>query len=197
MKFEDVKNVKVGDKLKVIDSILCSNLDYEANRGNIEKDDTIILTVTANDKGGDKPFLCSINVNGKDKGVKWWISYEAVEVIGKQTFKSGDKVVCTGKSVQNLGVINGEKYSPLTFQQSGDHYSKRGIQPVEYGIANNLSFPQANIIKYITRHEDKNGVDDLTKSIHYHFFEALRVYGEDGSDQLRKNVAEMLGLSGV
>ena len=197
MKFEDVKNVKVGDKLKVIDSILCSNLDYEANRGNIEKDDTIILTVTANDKGGDKPFLCSINVNGKDKGVKWWISYEAVEVIGKQTFKSGDKVVCTGKSVPKLGVINGEKYSPLTFQQSGDHYSKRGIQPVEYGIANNLSFPQVNIIKYITRHEDKNGVDDLTKSIHYHFFEALRVYGEDGSDQLRKNVAEMLGLSGV
>lgn len=252
MKFEDVHNVQIGDKLKVIDINLCINLNYETNRGNIEKDDTIILTVVENDKRGNKPFLCAVNVNGVDWSVIWWVSHEAVEVIGKPNFKSGDKVVRTGRSVPDLSMINGEvytvndvfyenitleecynnnyhytfsadnfklfsggsntdevclntykcddglpsvKYSPLTFQQSGDHYSKRGIQPVEYGIANNLSFPQVNIIKYITRHEDKNGLDDLTKSIHYHFFEALRVYGEDGSDQLRKNVVEMLGLN--
>ena len=67
-------------------------------------------------------------------------------------------------------------YSPLTVQQAGDHYKKKGIQPIEYGLTNNLSFPQVNVVKYITRHEDKNGLDDLAKSIHYHFFEALRVY---------------------
>lgn len=261
MKFEDVKNVKVGSKLKVVDVSLCDNLEYEANRGNLEKGGNIVLTVKGNDYRLYKPFRCSVNVNGVDIGEEWWISHEAVETVEeiKPTFKSGDKVVRTGRSVPDLSMVNGEvytvrdcygdgngqvltlnecysensrhytftadnfklldntadsnavslnihdngdtltssKYSPLTFQQSGDHYSKRGIQPVEYGIANNLSFPQVNIVKYITRHEDKNGLDDLTKSIHYHFFEALRVYGEDGSDQLRKNVAEMLGLSGV
>ena len=85
-------------------------------------------------------------------------------------------------------------YSPLTVQQAGDHYKKRGIQPVEYGLANNLSFPQVNVVKYITRHEDKNGLDDLAKSIHYHFFEALRVYGEEGTHELRNKVLSLLGI---
>ena len=90
--------------------------------------------------------------------------------------------------------VNSAKYNPLNVQQSGDHYNKRGIQPVEYGIANNLSFPQVNVVKYVTRHEDKNGIDDLAKSIHYHFFEALRVYGEDGSTQLRDKVLKLLNM---
>lgn len=85
-------------------------------------------------------------------------------------------------------------YSPLNAQQAGDHYKKRGIQPIEYGLANNLSFPQVNVVKYITRHEDKNGLDDLAKSIHYHFFEALRVYGEDGTHELRNKVLSLLGI---
>ena len=88
--------------------------------------------------------------------------------------------------------INKVFYSPLTVQQAGDHYKKKGIQPIEYGFANDLSFPQINIVKYVTRHEDKNGLDDLAKSIHYHFFEALRVYGEEGSDELRKKVLKLL-----
>ena len=85
-------------------------------------------------------------------------------------------------------------YSPLTVQQAGDHYKKKGIQPIEYGLVNNLSFPQVNVVKYITRHEDKNGLDDLAKSIHYHFFEALRVYGEDGTHELRNKVLSLLGI---
>ena len=85
-------------------------------------------------------------------------------------------------------------YSPLTVQQAGDHYKKKGIQPVEYGLANNLSFPQVNVVKYITRHEDKNGLDDLAKSIHYHFFEALRVYGEEGTHELRNKVLNLFGI---
>lgn len=85
-------------------------------------------------------------------------------------------------------------YSPLTVQQAGDHYKKKGIQPIEYGLANNLSFPQVNVVKYITRHEDKNGLDDLAKSIHYHFFEALRVYGEEGTHELRNKVLSLLGI---
>ena len=85
-------------------------------------------------------------------------------------------------------------YSPLTVQQAGDHYKKKGIQPIEYGLTNNLSFPQVNVVKYITRHEDKNGLDDLAKSIHYHFFEALRVYGEEGTHELRNKVLSLLGI---
>jgi len=55
---------------------------------------------------------------------------------------------------------------PLNSQVGGQHYKKYKIQPVEYAMANNLNYCQANAIKYITRFEDKNGLEDLVKAIH-------------------------------
>ena len=47
----------------------------------------------------------------------------------------------------------------------GDHYKKQ-IQPIEYIVANNLSFCMGNVVKYVTRDkEDK--VQDLLKAKHY------------------------------
>jgi len=56
---------------------------------------------------------------------------------------------------------------PLTAQVAGDHYKNLVIQPVEYITANNLSYLQGSVIKYITRYQDKNGVEDLQKAIHF------------------------------
>lgn len=57
--------------------------------------------------------------------------------------------------------------SALNKQVSGSHYVKCAIQPIEYIHANNLPFIEGNVVKYITRWRDKNGVDDLRKVIHY------------------------------
>ena len=51
--------------------------------------------------------------------------------------------------------------------QVGDHYSKLAIQPVEYINANHLTYLQGNVIKYVTRYKDKNGLQDLQKAKHY------------------------------
>ena len=56
---------------------------------------------------------------------------------------------------------------PLTAQVGGDHYKNLVIQPVEYIIANNLSYLQGSVIKYVTRYQNKNGVEDLQKAIHF------------------------------
>lgn len=48
-------------------------------------------------------------------------------------------------------------------QQGGDHYKKCGIEPVEYAYANNLNFAAASIVKYVTRHKDKGGAEDIKK----------------------------------
>ena len=56
--------------------------------------------------------------------------------------------------------------NPLDKQIGGDHY-KNGIQPVEYGLANNLDFSETNVVKYITRYKSKNGIEDLEKAKHY------------------------------
>ena len=57
--------------------------------------------------------------------------------------------------------------SKLKEQVGGDHYSKLAIQPVEYINKNNLTYLQGNVIKYITRYKDKNGLQDLQKAKHY------------------------------
>jgi hypothetical protein len=60
-----------------------------------------------------------------------------------------------------------EQLVPNTKQEGGDHYMKHKIQPYTFITANDLSFFQGNVIKYVVRYKDKNGVEDLKKIIHY------------------------------
>ena len=48
-------------------------------------------------------------------------------------------------------------------QIGGDHYKKCGIDPVEYIQANWVDFNEGSIIKYISRHRNKNGAEDIRK----------------------------------
>ena len=57
--------------------------------------------------------------------------------------------------------------SALDKQVSGSHYKDKGVQPIVYIHANNLGFCEGNVIKYVTRHKQKNGKADLEKAIHY------------------------------
>ena len=56
--------------------------------------------------------------------------------------------------------------SALNSQVGGSHYKQYKIQPIEYAMANDLNYCQANAIKYVTRYRDKNGKQDLEKAIH-------------------------------
>jgi hypothetical protein len=55
----------------------------------------------------------------------------------------------------------------LMKQVGGSHYKDKAIQPIEYIHANNLGFCAGNVIKYVTRYKDKNGIQDLEKAKHY------------------------------
>jgi hypothetical protein len=57
--------------------------------------------------------------------------------------------------------------SALDKQVSGGHYKDKGIQPIVYIHANDLGFCEGNVIKYVTRHKEKNGAADIQKAIHY------------------------------
>ena len=52
-------------------------------------------------------------------------------------------------------------------QVGGDHYKDRPIQPAQYCQLNRLNHCEASIVKYATRHADKNGAEDVKKIIHY------------------------------
>lgn len=52
-------------------------------------------------------------------------------------------------------------------QVGGNHYKHLKIEPTEYAHANDLGFLEGNVVKYVTRHKDKGGAEDLKKAIHY------------------------------
>jgi hypothetical protein len=54
--------------------------------------------------------------------------------------------------------------SPLTVQIGGSHYKNMPIQPLVYSEMNNLSFTEASVVKYVSRWQSKNGIEDLKKA---------------------------------
>lgn len=57
--------------------------------------------------------------------------------------------------------------SALNTQIGGSHYKDLPIQPVEFIERNNLGFCAGNVIKYVCRYKNKNGIEDLKKAKHY------------------------------
>ena len=57
--------------------------------------------------------------------------------------------------------------NPLEVQVDGDHYKQMKIQPVEFIHANGIPYLEGNVIKYVSRWRNKNGVADLEKAKHY------------------------------
>lgn len=70
---------------------------------------------------------------------------------------------------QNYGNPMTDKtlFDSLKYQVGGDHYSKMKIQPARFINENNLQFAEGNAIKYICRHKNKGGKQDIEKAIQY------------------------------
>lgn len=81
--------------------------------------------------------------------------------------------------------------TPYKSQVGGEHYQK-AIQPMLFISSNNFNFSVGNVIKYVCRHEQKNGKQDLIKAIHYAMFEAYHKY-PDEYDEFIKLVNNLNG----
>ena len=57
--------------------------------------------------------------------------------------------------------------SKLSNSVSPEHYSQFEIEPFEFIHKNGLGFAEGNIIKYVCRWREKNGVEDLKKAMRY------------------------------
>ena len=64
-------------------------------------------------------------------------------------------------------------------QVGGGHYKDMAIQPTEYNQKNNLGWCEGNIVKYASRHQHKNGLEDVKKIKHYAEMLAFLAYGEE------------------
>ena len=155
----------VGDKVKVKStSTLPSDNNHGVNVGDIAE----IIGVMKIGNDGVADLKCDKWKNG------WNFPFHNIELV--------------------IDSSSTNQYNPLAVQQSGNHYKNGEIQPIEYSERNNLSMCQGNIVKYISRHKEKNGVDDLAKVVHYALLEALFVYGEDGATELRDKIDSLINI---
>ena len=51
-------------------------------------------------------------------------------------------------------------------QIGGNHYKKYKLQPSQFVTENKLLYPEGGVIKYVIRHQDKGGKQDLEKAKH-------------------------------
>ena len=91
----------------------------------------------------------------------------------------GVEVISTSSAIETKG-LDKNPVSPLMQQYGGNHYKGLAIEPVEYAYKNNLDFFQGNVVKYITRFRDKNGLEDLKKAKHFIDLLIQFEYSEEG-----------------
>ena len=70
------------------------------------------------------------------------------------------------------GMYNGmfEDKGPLknmVTPESPEHYARWAIEPITFIMRNNIPYAEGNVIKYIMRHDVKDGVKDIDKAIRY------------------------------
>ena len=68
---------------------------------------------------------------------------------------------------------------PYDTQVGGNHYKDMAIQPSEFINKNKILFAEGNAIKYICRHNNKGGKQDLEKAKHYIDMIIERDYGDE------------------
>jgi hypothetical protein len=155
--------------------------------------------------GDEVTFINYADDKRWEKGFGLFIG-DVVQIISNQV---DDRVIVVSKTGKHVWCFTDQlssgcdessketqTYNPLVAQEGGGHYKDRGIQPIEYSEANNLGACQHSVVKYITRHQDKNGIEDLSKIIHFTFLEAYFKYGEQGSTELKEKVLKLLGEHG-
>ena len=96
---------------------------------------------------------------------------EAIDWIAEDYNTRPDVIIERGWTVttnsEDGAMVATHANNALDVQVGGDHYKKFKIQPIEFIHANDIPFIEGNIIKYIVRWRDKNGIKDLEKVKHY------------------------------
>jgi len=95
----------------------------------------------------------------QSSGENEWTDYKSINDATPAEWNKASKTV--------YGKLNHPNDTAIKRQVGGTHYNKYEIQPIDFIMANNLDWCEANAVKYITRWKDKNGVEDLRKAIHY------------------------------
>lgn len=82
----------------------------------------------------------------------------------RNTFEPGGNLEIPTQDELDLFNLNQVPACSLDVQVGGAHYKDMLIQPAEYCEYNNIPALESAVIKYVSRHMKKNGVQDLEKA---------------------------------
>jgi hypothetical protein len=60
-----------------------------------------------------------------------------------------------------------KKYPGWKDNINPDHYKRGNIEVIDFILDQNFNYLEGNIIKYVSRYKDKNGLEDLKKAQWY------------------------------
>lgn len=92
--------------------------------------------------------------------------YTVIDGLGSFYKRRFESVADTSPYLKPAGFAEIVEQVAKETQVGGSHYTKCGIQPYEYTLANGLGGLEHTVIKYVTRWKDKGGVEDLKKARH-------------------------------
>lgn len=98
-------------------------------------------------------------------------------IINEATYSNKD-LMNREKYFNETGHYGSDEEIAKRKQIGGNHYTNKKIQPIDYILENNLPYCEGNVVKYVTRHKEKNGAEDIKKAIHYLRFILAADYGE-------------------
>lgn len=107
--------------------------------------------------------------NGKIYRIHWdtEVDFENIDdVLGKYSLRIKDCDWMVLDHKENMISDDKTLKEPVTKEIGGSHYQSE-IQPWDFIAANKLGFDEGNIVKYICRHQKKNGAEDIKKAISY------------------------------
>jgi hypothetical protein len=68
---------------------------------------------------------------------------------------------------QTISISSPAPVSANAVQVGGGHYQGKAIQPWDYIVSNRLGYLEGNVVKYVSRWQEKGGRQDLEKARHY------------------------------
>ncbi len=99
------------------------------------------------------------------------------------SFRCYERRTCNTSGVYEFMKINIKPGEVLQDFEEGvrkqTHYTQFIIQPIEFIMKNNIGYCEGNVIKYVCRWKEKNGIEDLQKAKVYLDFLINKELGKD------------------
>lgn len=93
------------------------------------------------------------------------VQWSTIKAIYKMAVNHFERIAKEKREADRVKTVASK--DALSHQEGGDHYQSMAIQPIEFIHANGLDFAEGSVVKYVSRHRRKNGVEDLLKAKHF------------------------------